>query len=73
MIAQALLPFERLATVRTHMRRFHGMLRLMDQQSGTGAEAIVALQAEERLAHIGAMVSQMSIIFAPIQKANFTQ
>lgn len=49
------------------------MLWLMDQQSGTGAEAIVTLQAEEGLAHIGAMTTQMSIIFAPIQKANFTQ
>lgn len=49
------------------------MLGLMDEQSSPSVKAIVALQAKEGLAPIGAMSAQMRIIFAPIQKANFAE
>lgn len=58
-VAQALFPFECLATVWAHMRRFHRMLWLMDQQSSASAEAIVTLQAEEGLAQIRAVTTQV--------------
>lgn len=72
-VAQALLPLKGLAAMRADMRRFRCMFRLMDKQSGPRAEAIIALQAEERLSKIRTMTTQVFVIFSPIQKTNFAE
>lgn len=51
-IAQALLPLEALAAMWTYVRRFRGMLRLMDEQGSSCVEADAALQAKEGLTKI---------------------